>query len=368
MSTRLKSLLVKELIQFSRDPIIVVMILYFYTLCVIICTYALTFDIKELPFTVVDYDHTPASRSLIEHFSASDAFKLVGSASDEDTAVRWLETGEVRMALIIPSRFDASMRRGESQALQMIIDGGNSNTADFARGYAAQIVAMFQTEVAGPNNSSAAAIKPVVRFWYNPNQSFTAFMVLSMIAANTLMVAMIHPAASFVREKERGTIEQLIVTPVTSLELFVAKTIPTFVMGLLAVFPSLLIVWMFGVPMRGSLSLFLVLTGVFLLSAIAMGVFVAVLSNTLQQALLLAFFALFPLMFLSGSMSPIESMPKFLQQLSLASPLRHYMDVILGIFLKGAGPADLWLQTVLLLGIGSSLYMTALVVFQRRAS
>jgi len=175
----------------------------------------------------------------------------------------------------------------------------------------------------------------------------------------------IHPAASIVREKEQGTIEQLLVTPIGTGELFLAKTAPTLVMGLLAVFPSLLIVAWFGVPLRGSLVLFLALTAVFLLSAIALGVLIAAITRTLQQALLLSFFGLFPILFLSGTLTPVESMPPFLQSLSLASPLRYYMEIILGVFLKGAGFGELWDEAARLLLIGAVLFGLALAAFRR---
>jgi len=155
------------------------------------------------------------------------------------------------------------------------------------------------------------------------------------------------------------------ITPVRTIELFAAKTLPPLAMGLLAIFPSLLVVYWFNVPLRGSLLLFLALTAVFLLSAIALGVLIASVTKTLQQALLLAFFALFPIMFLSGTLVPVESMPKLLQTASLVSPLRHYMDVLLGIFLKGAGIGDLWPQTLALIGLGAALYLTAWWRFSR---
>ena len=145
-----------------------------------------------------------------------------------------------------------------------------------------------------------------------------------------------------------------------------AKILPTLAMGLLSVFPSLLIVWWFGVPLRGSLPLFLLLTALFLFSAIGIGVLVATVSRTLQQALLLSFFGLFPVMFLSGTLVPVESMPQALQYVSLASPLRYYMDIILGVFLKGAGLAELWTQATALAVIGATLFILGLSVFRRR--
>ena len=186
-----------------------------------------------------------------------------------------------------------------------------------------------------------------------------------MITLASMMVGVIQPAASIVREKEAGTIEQLMVTPISLTELFVAKTLPTLVMCLLALFPSLLVAHAFDVPMRGGLAAFVFLTGIFLVSAISLGVLIASVTRTLQQALLVSFFGLFPLLFLSGTIVPVESMPRALQIASLASPLRHYMEVILSVFLKGAGLAQLWPQTLALLGIGAVLFAAALVAFRR---
>jgi len=314
----------------------------------------------------IDLDRSVASRSLLEKFSISEAFDVAGYPPTMVVAGNWLDGGKASLVIVIPEGFDRDLRRGTVPVVQLLLDGSNSNTAAIARGYAAQILDRFQQEWLPDGASATVQVEPVVRVWYNPDQTYTSFMVLSMIALAALMVGVIHPAASIVREKEVGTIEQLMVTPIRIGELFLAKTAPTLAMGLLSVFPSLLIVWWFGVPLRGSLLLFLLLTALFLLSAIGIGVLVAAVSKTLQQALLLSFFGLFPLMFLSGTLVPVESMPEFLQTLSLVSPLRYYMDVILGIFLKGAGIAELWPQALALFVIGSLLFGIAIGVFRRQ--
>lgn len=366
MGTRLAGLIVKELIEFLRNRIMLVLILWLYTVEVIICTLALSFEVKDIPLAVVDLDRTPASRSLTQSFAITEAFTLAGFPATEQAATNWLQVGRARIALIVPQDFQRKLTRGEPTAVQVLLDGTNSNLAAQARLYAIDIVSRFTT----PNPLTGALARagpvPVVRVWYNPDQTYTSFMVLSMVALAALMVGVIHPAASIVREKEIGTIEQLRVTPVGTTELFVAKTLPTLTIGLLSVFPSLLIVWWFGVPLRGSLVLFLGLTAIFLVSAVALGVFVAAVSQTLQQSLLLSFFGLFPIMFLSGTLAPVESMPKVLQVLSLVSPLRHYMDVILGVFLKGAGLAELWPQTLALIAIGVPLFAAAALIFRLR--
>ncbi|WP_206456438.1 ABC transporter permease [Aurantimonas marina] len=364
MGARLAGLLVKELLQFLRDPLMLVLILWLYTAEVVICAYALSFEVENMPLAIVDLDRTPQSRTLVQGFLATDVFADAGRPAGATEAGAWLQNGRARVALIVPPGFQRDLLGDRRPNLQLLLDGSNSNMAAQARGYALEIVGRFAATGAG--GGAAAGPMPMVRVWYNRDQTFTAFVVLSMVALAALMVGVIHPAASIVREKEAGTIEQLRVTPTRTPELFVAKTLPTLVMGLLSVFPSLLIVWWFGIPLRGSLLLFLGLTAIFLLSAIGIGVLIASVSRTLQQALLLAFFGLFPLMFLSGTLAPIESMPKALQIASLASPLRHYMDVTLGIFLKGLGIRDLWPSALALLAIGISLFGIAIHIFRQK--
>lgn len=366
MGPRLTSLILKEFIQFSRNRVVLVLILFLYTGEVVNCTVALSNDIKHLLLTVLDFDRTPESRSLERSFFAGEEFKLAAHSASEAEAGDMLQSGRASLALIIPTGFARELAQGAPSSIQILLDGTNSNTAAIARGYALGVVDRFERRsLANIAGTPAAVVQPVLRVWYNPDLTFTRFMVLSMIAAAALMVGVIQPAASIVHERELGTIEQLMVTPITTGELFLAKTLPTLLTGLLAVFPSLLIAWWFGVPLRGSLLLFVALTALFLLSAIGIGVLIAAVARTLQQALLLAFFGLFPVMFLSGTFVPIKSMPDFLQKSSLLSPVRYYTDIILGIFLKGAGFAELWPQTFALLAIGSVLFSCSLLMFRR---
>lgn len=365
MPTRLAGLLIKEMIQFLRDRLMLVLILWLYTGEVVICALALSFEVGDMPLAVVDLDSSAASRALEGRFLVNEVFAPAGQPSSADEAAAWLQSGRARVALVIPKGFQKALVRGDPAAVQLLLDGTNSNVAAQARSYALGIVAEFSPASPGATSVAAGSARPIVRVWYNSDQSYTPFVVLSMIALAALMVGMIHPAASIVREKESGTIEQLRVTPIGRIELLIAKTMPTMLIGLISVLPSLMIVWWFGVPLRGSLLLFLVLTALFLISAIALGVLISAFSATLQQALLLSFFVLFPMMFLSGTLAPIESMPKVLQTLSLASPLRHYMDVILGVFLKGTGFDALWPQAAALLVIGMVLSGAAAIAFRR---
>ncbi len=364
MSTALMGLLRKEIIQFFRDRVILLLILWLYTIEVIICTVALSFDVKHVPLAVVDQDRSALSRLLVRQFALSDAFDLRYQERSVTMAQEYLSNSKATAVLVIPPGFERTVSGGDQATLQFLLDGTDSNIAANSLYNARGIVAELVREQL-PVNTNTAAIT-VTRVWYNPQLTTSSFMVLSMIALAGMMVGVIHPAASIVREKERGTIEQLLVTPISTLQLFLAKIAPTMIMGLLAVFPSLLIVRAFDVPMRGSLALFLMLTGFFLLSAVALGVLIAVYSRTLQQALLLSFFGLFPVMFLSGTLTPVEAMPDFLQLISRLSPLRYYMEIIIGVFLKGAGWTELWDETLCLITIAIPLLMLSLAMFRRR--
>lgn len=367
MSRRLFGLLRKETVQFLRDPVVLFLILWLYTLEVVMCTVALSFEVKRLPIGVVDQDRSVASRHLKELFAQTEAFDVRRQADSAAPVQKWLETGEVAMALVIPTGFEQNYRKGILPSVQILLDGTNSNLAENARRYATAIVERFAAE--RPALGAAAArvpSVPVTRVWYNPDQETAPFMVLSMLAIAAMLIGAICPAASIVRERERGTIEQLLVTPIRIGEMFAAKTVPTFAINLLALAPALVVTRLFEVPMRGSLVVLMVLAAVFQLSAIAFGVFIASITRTLQQALLLAFFGLFPIMFLSGTLTPIESMPPFLQKASLASPLRYFMDIVLGVFLKGSGWPELWPEALMLTAIGGVLFALSLLTFGRR--
>lgn len=362
---RFASLLIKESIQFSRDWAMLFLVLWLYTADPLLCATALTFNVEHVRLAVVDEDRTAWSRDLVDRFTVVPEFRAVGRPASAAQAGRWLESGRAVMALVIPRGFAERIARGEAAPVQVLLDGSNSNTAAIARGYALKILGEAEEGWTSRLGLAPRTVQARLRVWYNPTLSFSSFVIISMIGVAGMLVAVIYPAASIVREKESGTIEQLMVTPISVVQLFAAKTLPTLVLGLLALFPGLLVAKLFGVPIRGSLGALLLLTAIFLVSSISLGVLVAAVTRTLQQALLVAFFALFPLLFLSGTVVPIESMPYVLQVASLASPLLHYMDAILEIFLKGAGLIQLWPHALALLAIGTVLFTCAIFAFQR---
>lgn len=363
---RVAALLRKELTQFLRDKVMLLLVLYLYTGEIMMCTMALSFDVRNLPTAVADFDRSAQSRSLMERFTSSGYFSIEHTVSREAELARLLNNGSALAAVVIPTDFSRRLAERDPVAIQLVLDGSNANTATVAQGYAQRIVQSFAMEQAGGEGTGMSApIDYRPRIWYNSELRYSYFMVLSMIANAGLLVAVVTTAASIVRERESGTIEQLLVTPITSGELIGAKMLPTMLVCLVGLVLSLFVAAGYGVPMRGSLVLYFALSALFVISSMGIGILVGTLTQTLQQALLISLFALFPILFLSGTMVPLESMPVWLQYGALLSPVTHYMDVLRGIFLKGVGLEVLWPQALAMAGIGAVLLAGSLWRFRR---
>jgi len=347
---RLAAAVRKELRQFLRDRMVVGLIVFLYTAEIAMCTIALSFDVRNLKLAIYDADRSQLSARLVERFTATDYFGEAVPAASLADIERMLDAGRADLALVIPPDFAESAATGREPQMQVLLSGINSNTASAARGYATAIVGGFAREfmLAQALRQGATPALPGVRaemrIWYNPQLEFKRFMAISMLVTAGLAAGIITAAAGLVREKETGTIEQLVVTPLRARELIIAKAAPPFVVGMLALVPALLVAKGFGVPLSGSLALFVVASALALASFLAIGFFIGTLAQTLQQALLLTFFVLFPLMFLSGTIVPLESAPLAMRALSYLSPVRYYMEVALGILLKGVGLEVLWPQ------------------------
>ncbi|MAT39323.1 MAG: ABC transporter permease [Ectothiorhodospiraceae bacterium] len=356
----------KEFLQFSRDRMLILLILWTYTIEVVLCTYALSFDVTNLRLIVYDQDRSQTSQRVIEKFTESEYFGETFLVSDPEEINNLLDAGKADIGIVIPPDFSERLKEGRTADIQIILSGTNSNTANIARNYAISIINSFSLDVivndlaAEGVLTSVPAIEPEIRIWYNSELEFRYFMVISMIVVAGVLVGIVHIAATMVREKETGTVDQLIVTPLKKYEIIISKIVPTMTVGLLALIPSLLIALWFKVPIRGSLLLFFVTSAVALFSSMGIGVYISTISGNLQQALLIAFFVLFPLMFLSGTLVPIESMPLALQYLSYLSPVRYYMEITLGIFLKANGLTILWPKLITLFAIGILLFSFSL--------
>lgn len=358
---RLAAAIRKEFRQFLRDWLLVALVLFIYTGDLVMCTIALSFDVRNLKLALHDGDRSQLSARLVERFTATDYFgELIPAASLREVD-RLLDAGRADLALVIPPGLAQDVAAGRSPEVQVLLSGINSNTANAARGYAIAIVGGFAGDVLADHarrhgiDVELPGVRAQMRIWYNPQLEFKHFMAISMIVVAALMVGVITAAAGLVREKESGTIEQLVVTPLRSHELVAAKAAPPFVISMLALTPSLVIAKAFGVPLAGSLALFVVASAIALAAFLSIGFFIGTLAENLQQALLLAFLVLFPLMFLSGTIVPIESTPLVMQWLSYLSPVRYYMQIALGILLKGVGLEVLWPHFVALVATAAVL-------------
>ena len=358
---RLAAAVRKEFRQFLRDWLLVSLVVFIYTGDLVLCTVALSFDVRNLKLALHDGDRSQLSARLVERFTATDYFgELIPATSLRDVD-RLLDAGSADLALIIPPGLAKEVAAGRAAEVQILLSGTNSNIANAARGYATAIIGSFARDVLADHAAAHGIVVALpgvnaqARIWYNPQLEFRHFMAVSMIVVASLMAGVITAAAGLVREKESGTIEQLIVTPLRSDELVTAKAAPPFVIAMLALAPSVVIARAFGVPLAGSLMLFVAASAIALAAFLAIGFFIATLADNLQQALLLAFLVLFPLMFLSGTIVPVESTPLAMQWLSYLSPVRYYMEIALGILLKGVGLDVLWPQLVALLATGGVL-------------
>lgn len=365
MNARTLGLVGKEFAQMLRDPVVLFLIFWLATVEIVICTVALGFDVKNLNLAVVDYDRSAASRALTTELTSADNFKLHSEPGSMRQAEADLQRGRLDAVVEVPPGFAARLRSGRTASVGVVVDGSNAPVAERARAYIIEMTARLGQEGMTGADAMNARVQPAVRVWYNPDLTNTRFMALSMLAQVGLIIAMILPAAGIVREKQNGTMEQIRVTPIRAHELFIGKVLPPLVIGVGSLFPSLLVVRIMGVPMNGSLATLFAFHALYFLSGLAIGVFVATITATLQQALLASFFGIFPLLFLSGSVTPVESMPGWLQTGAQASPILHYIEIVSGLFLKGAGVTELWLHAAALAAISAVMFSSAWILFRR---
>lgn len=366
---RLRAAIRKEFRQIVRDPLLLILVLWLYSVEIVLCAISLSFDLRKEPIAVVDLDQSRASMALAERFDRAPSFDVRHRPATVETARVLLERGDARLVVVLPRGYEGELAREGTADVQLVVDGSNSILALNAAGQAQRIVVRSWQDILAQYAAPLPAFPQVenrVRIWYNPDLRFAFEQVLTSIALAAFMVAVIIPAALIVKEKESGTIEQVLVTPLRFGELILAKTVPMFVIGMLALGPSMLIARLFGLPFRGNPLTFAALSAALLVGAIATGVLIAASVRTMQQALLVAFFVTVPILFLSGTMTPVENMPPALQAAARLSPMRYYVESLPAIVLKGAGIDLLWKQLLWLLGLGAALFALASVVFRRR--
>ena len=376
MLERLRAMLIKEFIQVLRDPRMRFVIFVIPAVQTIIFGYAVNTDVRQVATAIYDLDNTSYSREIADRFIKSGYFELKERVSEEKRARELIDRGEVKAVLRMNHGLGAQLSGGRGGALQLILDGTDSNTAGIVLNYAAKITAAFNAQLQGEAAARAAGrpvsfqgVELTSRAWYNENLESRNYYVPAVITNIVFIITMLLSSMAVVREKEIGTIEQVIVTPIGRAEFILGKTIPFVLIGFIDVaLVSLVAVFWFEVPLRGSLLLLFGATALFLMSSLGIGLLISTISRTQQQAMMSAFFVIFPAILLSGFAFPIESMPASVQWLTYLNPMRFFLVIIRSIFQKGVGVEILWPQLVALFLIGVSILSLAVLRFKKTLS
>jgi ABC-2 type transport system permease protein len=361
----------KEFLHIIRDPRTLAVMFIMPIMELVLMGYAATTDIEHLRTAVFDGDRSAAGRELIEAYGASNYFDIALYVQSEQQLEHVMDSGQVRAGLIIPPGYGKALTAGGRAQAAFIIDGSDPSVANtvFAAaqsvGQAQSMRIMERTMGLDPDDLPGVQIRP--RVWYNPEMHSANFMIPGITGIILYFLTALFTALSIVREREQGTIEQLIVTPIRPLELIVAKVVPYVFIAFFDVLEVLAIgVFWFGVPIRGSLGLLLALSVLFLLTSLGIGISISSVASTQQEAMLLTFLTLFPSIFLGGFFFPIEAMPGWLQALTYVVPLRYMLAIIRGIILKGVGLEILYQQVIALLIFGVAIVLLAATRFSKR--
>ncbi len=350
MFERLRAMLLKEFRQLRRDRWAMTRLILPLIIQMLVFGYAATFTVHHVATVVLDLDHSQASRSLVSHFVASGRFDVVEAAAGIQDVTRAIDHDKAVVAIVIHAGFGRDLDNGRSAPLQVVVDGTNSNTALIALGYISQIVAAFSADEASrlaPRRLGAARPEVGITLqsspWFNPGLDDRWFFIPGVIGSLTLLQVVSLTAFAIVREREVGTLEQIMVSPIRPVEFILGKTVPFFLIGLgdILLVSAIGIFW-FKVPFIGNPLVMLLGAGLFLLAAVGMGLLLSTFSGTQQQAFALNFFFVNPFFILSGFAFPIAAMPRLLQWFTVINPLRYFLVVIRAVFLKGVGFAALW--------------------------
>jgi ABC-2 type transport system permease protein len=373
MNSRLLSIIRKEFIQIFRDPRTLGLILVMPIVQLFLLGYAATTDVKNVPIAIWDQSRTPESRALLDAFRAADYFRIDYAVYSEEEIQLLIERGDVRAALVIPPDYSRRLLEGDAQ-VSMILDGSDATVGSTALSTANLIGQSYSIKVLTEQASGqgrAATVKPPLeirtRVWYNPDLLSAYFMIPGMIGMILYFITALLTASAIVRERERGTIEQLIVTPIRSWELVIGKIVPYVILGFFDTMEVLLIghYW-FKVPIRGNLGLIIATSGLLLLSSLGIGLFASTIANTQQEAFLTVMFTMLPGIFLSGFFFPLDAMPKFLQAISYAIPLRYFLVIIRSLLVKGVGAAAIQTEIIALALFGMLIMGAASARFHKR--
>lgn len=374
MFGRLRQMLIKELIQVLRDKHTRFILIGPPIIQMLVFGYAATYEIRHVSTVVVDYDHSQESRELVSLFTSSKYFDVQRQLSDARDIASLVDQGKATIGIEINAGFAQQLRKGQSAPLQVIVDATNSNTALIASGYLSQIALGFaqryQQDRIGRVAPQLAEVMPSVslepRPWYNQGFSSRWFFVPGVIGTLTTILVITLTAFAVVREREIGTLEQMMVTPIRPAEFILGKTLPFFLIGL---FDALLIglvgTFWFQIPFRGHVAVLLTGAVLFIICMLGVALLISTVSSTQQQAMVTSFFFIMPAIAFSGFGFPISTMPKWMQEFSRAIPLRYFLVILRGCYLKGVGFGVLWPQMAALAGLGLILLTAAILRFDK---
>ncbi|GAB4440264.1 MAG: ABC transporter permease [Anaerolineae bacterium] len=371
MLLRLSNLIFKEFIHIRRDPRTLFIMVVMPLVMLILLGYAATTDIEHLRIAVYDGDKSAQSRSLVEAYRASNSFDIAQYVAREDDLIYLLDHSDVRGALVIPAGYGQRIVAQEKAEVAFLIDGSDATAANTlfsasqSVGQAVSIKLIEQKLGVSVDAMPGVEVRP--RVWYNPNLESAYFMIPGMIVMVLFVFTILFTATAIVRERELGTIEQLIVTPIRPIELIVAKVLPYVVISFVVVIEVLAMgVLIFGIPINGSLSLLLGLAALFLLTSLGLGILVSSIATTQQEALLMTFATALPTVYLSGFLFPIEAMPPWLQVITYLVPARYAMVIMRGIILKGVGLEILAEQVAAVLIFSTIVVILAATRFKKK--
>lgn len=374
INSRLVSLIRKEFIQILRDPRTLILVMVIPVMQLFLLGYAATNDVRNVPLAVFNQDRGPASRDLLDAYRAADYFLLAYEVYSEDSLHELIESGQARAGIIIPPDYSQRVLMDRSAEVAFVLDGSDPTVASTSLSAAQLIGQQHATQImvqrlAGRGFSTVIRLPVEIRsqVWYNPDLLSAYFMIPGMIGMILYALTSILTATAVVRERERGTIEQLIVTPIRSWELMVGKLLPYTILAFLNTLEVMVIgYYWFKVPVRGDLWLILAVSGLFLMSSLGIGLLASTIANTQQEAMLIVWMSLLPSLFLSGFLFPLEAMPRILQWISYVFPLRYYLIIIRALMLKGVGISPIREEVIALAIFGVAIMSLAARRFRKR--
>lgn len=366
---------IKELLQVKRDKKMLAVIFLAPIIQLIFLGYAANMDVNVIHTTVFDLDKSETSREFIRRFQQSNYFVIDNYAGNYEEVTELLNNGETLVAIVIPDDFEKRIVRRETAPVQILFEGSDGNKSSIALGYIQKVITGFSSSIVsdirnrlGMKIDLSGSLNPEVRVWYNPEMKTRYFMLPGILALILMITTISLMSMAVVKEREIGTFEQLIVTPVKPGQLIIGKLLPFTIIGFVVLVTVMIVMtqW-FGIEIRGS-KLFLLFSALlFVLSNLGLGLFVSTISRTQQQAMMASIFVvMMPMIYLSGFAFPIENMPEVIQYITYAIPLRYFITIIRGIVLKGIGLSSLWVETLILFLMGAGILFLSAIRFRKR--